>query len=266
VPAEPLIAELARTPERTGLFFDLDGTLSPIVARPEDSFVPDETRDEIERLAARYRLVACVTGRAGSDARRILGVDTVTYVGEHGLELEPEAERWRAPLALFLTAVSWPEADIENKGLTASLHYRNAPDEAAARGALDAIAERARKEGFRARYGRKVLELLPPVEASKESAVRHLIGWRTALSLLASTGSSAGSTPATTRPTWTPSPRSTGSSSRCASPSARPRARPSSASAQTSSSPTRKGSSPCSAPCRGLPGTLTKGWRNADGG
>src|SRR4051794_10896711 len=170
-----VLAELAREPERTGLFFDLDGTLSPIVARPEDSFVPAETHWEIERLAARYRLVACITGRAGAAARRILGVDGVTYVGEHGLELEPAAEKWRAPLALFLTSVSWPEADVENKGLTASLHYRNAADEEAARADLDAIAERARNEGFRARFGRKVLELLPPVDASKRSAVIHLL-------------------------------------------------------------------------------------------
>jgi trehalose 6-phosphate phosphatase len=170
-----LLADLARAPERTGLFFDLDGTLSPIVARPDDSYVPDETRAEIERLVARYRLVACVTGRAGSAARRILAVDGVAYVGDHGLELEPAAEKWRAPLALFLTTVSWPEADIENKGLTASLHFRNAPDEDTARADLDAIAERARNEGFRARFGRKVLELLPPVDASKRSAVLHLL-------------------------------------------------------------------------------------------
>jgi trehalose 6-phosphate phosphatase len=170
-----VLADLARAPGRTGLFFDLDGTLSPIVARPEDSFVPEETRAEIERLAARYRLVACVTGRAGSAARRILDVDGVAYVGEHGLDLEPAAEKWRAPLALFLTTVSWPEADIENKGLTASLHYRNAPAEDAARRDLEAIADRARSEGFRARFGRKVLELLPPVDASKRSAVLHLL-------------------------------------------------------------------------------------------
>jgi trehalose 6-phosphate phosphatase len=175
VPVEPLIAALALEPERAGLFFDLDGTLSPIVARPDEASVPDETRAEIERLAARYRLVACVSGRAGADAQRILGVDGVTYVGEHGLELEPEAERWREPLALFLTTVSWPHEDTENKGLTASLHYRNALDQETAHAALEAIAARAANEGFRTRFGRKVLELLPPVEASKESAVRHLI-------------------------------------------------------------------------------------------
>jgi trehalose 6-phosphate phosphatase len=175
VAAEQSIAELASAPERAALFFDLDGTLAPIVARPEDASVPDETRAEVERLADRYRLVACVTGRAGADARRILAVDGVTYVGEHGLELEPVAERWRDPLALFLANVSWPDAETENKGLTASLHYRSAEDEDAARTALEAIAERARREGFRARFGRKVLEVLPPVEASKRTAVAHLV-------------------------------------------------------------------------------------------
>jgi trehalose 6-phosphate phosphatase len=63
---------------------------------------------------------------------------------------------------------------VEDKGLTASLHYRGM-DEGIARAELDAIAERARAEGFVARYGRKVLELLPPLEANKGTAVRSLL-------------------------------------------------------------------------------------------
>jgi trehalose-phosphatase len=175
VPASPLLDQLAAAPERTGLFFDLDGTLAPIVSRPEDATVPDETRAEIARLGERYALVACVSGRAGSEAERILGLDGIVYVGEHGLELEPSAERWRTPLALLLTSLEWPEEDTENKGLTASLHFRNAGDEGDARAQLERIAERARAAGFRSRFGRMVLELLPPVEASKGTAVRHLI-------------------------------------------------------------------------------------------
>jgi len=138
--------------------------------------VPDELRDELRRLCARYALVACVSGRAGDDARSIVGVPELTYVGNHGLELEPAAEEWTARLESFLAAVDWPRT--ENKGLTASLHYRDAPDEAAARRELDEIAERARAAGLFARYGRKVLELVPPLEASKGTAVRHLLETR----------------------------------------------------------------------------------------
>src|SRR5204863_7858387 len=105
--------------ERCGFFFYLDWTLSPIVPRPDEAFVPPETQVEIARLAGRYRLVACVTGRAGADARRILAVDGVVYVGEHGLELEPAAEAWREPLERFLETVHWPDSATGNKVLTA---------------------------------------------------------------------------------------------------------------------------------------------------
>jgi trehalose 6-phosphate phosphatase len=85
---EPLAA-LAADPPSAALFFDVDGTLAPIVAQPEDARVPDATRSELRRLATRYGLVACVTGRTGEVARAIVGVPELTYVGEHGLELDP---------------------------------------------------------------------------------------------------------------------------------------------------------------------------------
>jgi trehalose 6-phosphate phosphatase len=169
-----LLDRLADDPAHTGLFLDVDGVLAPIVPRPEDARVPDETRRELRRLAARYALVACISGRAGETAREIVGVPELTYVGNHGLEVEPAAEEWRERLRAFLARVEWD--DLEDKHLTASLHYRNAADESAARARLEAIAERARAHGFVARFGRKVLEVLPPLEASKGTAVRQLLG------------------------------------------------------------------------------------------
>jgi trehalose 6-phosphate phosphatase len=73
----------------------------------------------------------------------------------------------------FLDGVTW--SHVEDKGLTAALHFRNAPDEAAARLELDVVAERARDAGFVARYGRKVLELVPPLESSKGTAVSSVL-------------------------------------------------------------------------------------------
>jgi trehalose 6-phosphate phosphatase len=168
-----LLDQLAEYPDRAALFFDVDGVLAPIVPRPEDARVPDETRVELRRLHERYALVACISGRAGEDARRIVGVPELTYVGNHGLELEPHAGEWATRLHEFLTTVEWPR--VEDKQLTAALHFRDVPDEAAARAELDAVAARAEAAGFLARYGRKVLEVLPPLEASKGSAVRRLL-------------------------------------------------------------------------------------------
>jgi len=168
-----LLERLAENPLRAGLFLDVDGVLAPIVARPEDAAVPEETRAELRRLNARYALVACISGRAGDDARRIVGVPELTYVGNHGLELDPDAAKWTSRLHELLAGVAWPE--LEDKRLTAALHYRDSADETAARRALDAVARRARAAGFITRYGRKVLEIVPPVAADKGTAVRALL-------------------------------------------------------------------------------------------
>jgi trehalose-phosphatase len=168
-----LLERLAEDPTRAGLFLDVDGVLAPIVARPEDAVVPDETRAELRRLNGRYALVACISGRAGETAREIVGVPELVYVGNHGLELEPEADAWAGRLQIFLDGLDWPE--LENKHLTAALHYRNVDDEEAARADLEAVAVRARQAGLRTRFGRKVLELLPELEANKGTAVRRLL-------------------------------------------------------------------------------------------
>ena len=86
-----LLARLAEEPERAAILLDVDGVLAPIVDVPHEAAVPEETREELRRLNTRYALVACVSGRSGADARRIVGLDELVYVGEHGLELEPEA-------------------------------------------------------------------------------------------------------------------------------------------------------------------------------
>ena len=168
-----LVARLAADPTRVALFFDVDGVLAPIVARPEDARVPEETRAELRRLDERYALVACISGRGGDEARRIVGVPELTYVGNHGLELDARAIGWGRRLQDFLDDVDWPAT--ENKGLTASLHYRGSEDEDAARTALRDVKTRAERAGFVARFGRKVLEVLPPLDVHKGTAVRQLL-------------------------------------------------------------------------------------------
>jgi trehalose 6-phosphate phosphatase len=171
-----LLALLAEDPGRAAILLDVDGVLAPIVDVPHEAVVPEETRDVLRRLHGRYALVACISGRSGADARRIVGLDELVYVGEHGLELEPEATTWSERLQAFAGSVDWD--DIERKPLTVSLHYRRAEDEEEALTMLTAVATRARHEGLVARFGRKVLELRPPVGAHKGTAVTHLLGER----------------------------------------------------------------------------------------
>jgi len=171
-----LLDRLAEDPGRAAVFLDVDGVLAPIVPRPEDARVPDATRDELRRLNERYALVACISGRAGPDAQRVVGVPELVYVGNHGLELNDEAIEWHGRLQQFLADVDWPAT--ENKGLTASLHYRNSEDEDAARATLEDVKARAERAGLVARFGRKVLELLPPVDVHKGTAVKKLLSER----------------------------------------------------------------------------------------
>jgi len=166
------VERLSEAPERAAIFLDVDGTLAPIAPRPEDARVPDEARVEVARLAGRYALVACVSGRTGEDARRLVGVEGVRYVGAHGLELAPDAGRWRDEIHSFAATVDWP---VEDKGLTVSFHYRQAEDESAALEYLEEVAERARRAGLIPRFGRKVLEIRPPVHADKGTAVRQML-------------------------------------------------------------------------------------------
>jgi trehalose 6-phosphate phosphatase len=169
---EDALARLTEDPARTAVFLDVDGTLAPIVSRPELAEVPDETRAELRRLVSRYALVACISGRTGAEASRLVGVDGIVYAGVHGLELAPEADAWRGPLR-EVAGLEWPW--VEDKGLTVAFHWREADDEDAARASLEEVAERAQALGLEARWGRKVLEVRPPVDADKGTAVRLLL-------------------------------------------------------------------------------------------
>jgi trehalose 6-phosphate phosphatase len=168
-----LLKRLAAEPQLAGLFLDFDGVLAPIVERPDDAYPPAEVRRELGRLAGRYALVAVISGRAAGDVGRRVGVPGIAIVGSHGLELDPEADAWRERIDTFADAAGWP--DTERKGVAVSFHYRRAKDEQAAVAALEEIAAGARAEGLIARFGRKVLEVLPPLEANKGTAVRRLL-------------------------------------------------------------------------------------------
>ena len=168
-------------PSAAGIFLDVDGTLAPIVERAEDARVPDRTKRALERLADRYACVACVSGRAALDARRLVGVDRITYAGSHGAEmLEPGASEptvapafaeWAPRVREFVESQDLGDLRVEHKGAIVALHWR---------GASDAAEQRAREiaahaNGFVTHWGRKVLEIRPPVEVNKGQAVRELI-------------------------------------------------------------------------------------------
>jgi trehalose 6-phosphate phosphatase len=170
-----LLARLAERPDKAALLLDVDGTLAPIVERPDDAAVPERTRALLRDLAARYALVACVSGRPDDDLRRVVGVDGLVYVGEHGIGLDPRAAEWRGQIDELVAAVNWPP---ERKRFSVAFHYRTATDQQAAVEQLTRIAAQAAELGLQTRWGRKVLEVLPPVKAGKGTAVQTLLAER----------------------------------------------------------------------------------------
>ena len=78
---------LTEAPAQAAVLLDVDGTLAPIVERPEEAHVPAEAAVLVRALAQRYGCVACVSGRSAAEARRLVGVGGVTYAGAHGAEL-----------------------------------------------------------------------------------------------------------------------------------------------------------------------------------
>lgn len=188
--SDEVLTPLLRAPHRTAILCDLDGTLSPIVGHPEDSAIPDSARVALARLADRYALVAIVSGRRASEARRIVGLGKLTYAGNHGLEvLYPNASQ-PTPLVDLGAADSAAPSFVdaleygrligaglrrEEKGPIVALHWRNAPDERLAENVAEQIAAEGKGAGLRIHRGRKVIELRPEIDFDKGRAVASLL-------------------------------------------------------------------------------------------
>lgn len=164
-------------PEKAAVFLDVDGTLAPIVDRPEDAAVPAETRQEVERLAGRYALVACISGRPAADARAIVGLGGVEYVGVHGLESHPGVPEYTPQLEQVIDEVDWPWRVERKAGVTVAFHYREVEEVEAAE-AVERVVQTAEGLGLAVQRGRKVVEVRPPIDADKGTAVRALLAER----------------------------------------------------------------------------------------
>jgi trehalose 6-phosphate phosphatase len=165
---------------------DIDGVLAPIVPTPDMSEVSEELRGILRRLGEKYLLVAGISGRKTEDARDLIGLDEVVYFGNHGFEILRDGEVEVVPEALpFYERVQELEsrakeelepqgAFIEEKGITASIHYRNAPPEVGKR-SVEFVKAEGERLGLRITVGRGVVEARPPIRADKGTAVRTLV-------------------------------------------------------------------------------------------
>jgi trehalose 6-phosphate phosphatase len=177
-------------PGRAAVLLDIDGTLAPIVRHAADAHVPESTRAVLIEIARRYRLVGCVSGRRAATARQIVAIGTIAYVGNHGGELlrpgataaevDPELAAWSARVREFAARVLTSEHQrirvrSEDKDVIAAFHWRGAPDEDVAAAAVADIARLAKEEGFIVHWGRKVLEVRPPIVLDKGLGIAALL-------------------------------------------------------------------------------------------
>jgi alpha,alpha-trehalase len=175
--------------KRLAAFFDFDGTLTPIVSRPDRAILSDETRARLVRLSRLTPVTAIVSGRARDDLERRVGISSLIYAGCHGFDIggpqgriiERQEGRGfdavvaKAAAALRTALDGMPGLIIEDKTYCLGLHYRHVPPHLVGtlREAVDAAA--ASFPQLRKIYGKKVVELRPDVPWDKGRAVLWIL-------------------------------------------------------------------------------------------
>lgn len=181
---------LQRTP--SGLITDIDGTISGMAPTPAQAVVTDTARQVLQRLTEQVAFVGVVTGRSAADGELLVGVPGLVYVGNHGTERRHNGQSWSHPEAAATSAalklalqdlhrrvVAMGAGDglvVEDKGLSASIHYRLAPNPDQVRLLLVELAnEVAANAGLLVTEGRLVVELRPRVPVNKGTALVDLV-------------------------------------------------------------------------------------------
>lgn len=142
--------------ERTLCAFDFDGTLAPIVARPELAEMRERTRELLRRVAAVYPCVV-ISGRARADlAGKLAGIQVAGMLGNHGADGAVETGEWRRVLEDGLTGLEgvW----VEDKGASLAVHYRQSVEKAEARKRIASVT--AELVGARVYGGKEVVNIV----------------------------------------------------------------------------------------------------------
>jgi trehalose 6-phosphate phosphatase len=175
------------------LLFDFDGTLTPIMDRPELVTLTEDFRHLLKSLANnRWVILGIVSGRALSDLKKIVDLPGIVYAGNHGLEIEgpelsfvhPLSQEFKSTIrvlnqVLNRTMTKIKGIFVEDKGLTLSVHYRLVQGDAAEKEVkhlFERIIGVARMLGrVRTTSGKKVYEVRPAVNWDKGKAIEHIV-------------------------------------------------------------------------------------------
>ncbi len=176
------------TGKRIAVFLDYDGTLTPIVDRPERAILSDEARAIVRSLSTRCT-VAIVSGRDRPDVEKLVGIDTLVYAGSHGFDIASPDGRsiqreeggdfgdlLQAVIARLHRELDTIEgALIEPKKASVAAHYRLVaePEQRKVKAAVDGIL--ADHTDLRVTPGKMVYEIQPKIDWNKGKAVLHVL-------------------------------------------------------------------------------------------
>jgi trehalose-phosphatase len=174
--------------QRLAVFLDYDGTLTPIVAHPEDAVLSEVMRETVRQLA-KHTTVGIISGRDLADVRHLVGLEELVYAGSHGFEIagpldfhhtHEEAEGFRlalhqAELLLRENLLSIPGVQVERKQYAIAVHYRNVRDGQIpdVERVVDEVA--SQHDNLRKSGGKKIFELQPRLDWNKGRALRWLL-------------------------------------------------------------------------------------------
>lgn len=175
--------------ERLLFCVDFDGTLAPIVDDPTEAAMTPDVEDALRQVVNRSSVdAAIVSGRSLSDLRTRVDISPLILVGNHGLEIEwgdaewhhPDVDAYRATLdevceALEQRFVGISGVFLENKGLTATIHYRRAPSDAEEQVRTIVEAEVSNVDDVIVSRGDQIFEIRPAIDWDKGKALGKLM-------------------------------------------------------------------------------------------
>jgi trehalose 6-phosphate phosphatase len=171
---------------------DYDGTLTPIVKKPELAVLSPDTKQLLQVLSREPRFtLGIISGRSLQDLKKMVDIKGILYAGNHGLEIEGHGINYTISLAdqtkrllkiigsvLERSLSKYEGVFVENKGLSLSVHYRLAEEEKA--NEIERLVKLVVKEAEASRQvtitsGKKVFEVRPVVEWDKGKAIKYLL-------------------------------------------------------------------------------------------
>ena len=172
------------------LFLDYDGTLTPIVDRPEAAVLKEEIRRLLHRLSQDERFtLGIISGRKLSEVKELVGIPKIIYAGNHGLQIEMAGEKFvpqgadeKRPVLAKLSEFLRKKGEkirgflLEDKGLSLTLHYREVQSEDIPK--VKDIFKEAVKPflgSIQVREGKCVLEVRPAIDWNKGKAVSWIM-------------------------------------------------------------------------------------------